>query len=126
MDHASAYFEPWSYETEVRQLQSFDIFLSPLRDTPWEQGKCGLKTLTAMSAGLPVIASAVGVHKEIIQDGVNGFLAKDLAEWRGIITHLITEDALRAKVGAEARKTIKQSYDLSAMAPRLMSLISND
>ena len=125
MNHAQISFEPWSYETEVQQLQSFDIFISPLRDTPWEQGKCGLKTLTAMSAGLPVIASAVGVHKEIIQDGVNGFLASSSEEWEKKLSQCLSDQALRQRLGKEARKTVLQNFDLYKNGAHLLSILKS-
>ncbi len=119
----SAVREDWNYETEVARLQSFDIFISPLRDTPWEQGKCGLKALMAMSAGLPVVASDAGVHREIIRHGENGFLARGPEDWKTCLIKLLKDDALRTKMGRAARATVVQSYSLDVMAPRLGVLL---
>ncbi len=123
MEDTHVTVEPWKYETEVAKLQSFDIFISPLRATSWENGKCGLKTLTAMSAGLPVIASAVGVHKDIIQDGANGFLAASPSEWKEKLSRLLSDPSLRAQLGGAARKTIQQNYDLTLAAHRLAEIL---
>ncbi len=116
--------EPWSYASEVQQLQSFDIFISPLRDGAWEQGKCGLKTLTAMSVGLPVIASPVGVHCGIIRDGENGFLAKTSEDWRQKIQLLIGDEDLRRTMGQAARQTILDGWDIGPAARRLEMLLA--
>lgn len=116
-------FEDWAYATEVEKMQSFDIFISPLENTPWEEGKCGLKTLTAMSAGLPVVASAVGVHKDIVKDGVNGFLASTPEEWKEKLSLLVSDAGLRRKLGDEARKTVQRDFDLAQAAHRLAALL---
>ncbi len=116
--------EAWSYASEVQRLQSFDIFIAPLRDGAWEQGKCGLKTLTAMSVGLPVIASAAGVHNHIIRDGENGFLAQTPKDWEQKLQRLIGSEELRKKMGLAARQTIVKGWDIGPAARRLEILLA--
>ena len=58
----------WSEAEEGADVASFDIGLAPLPDDPWSRGKCATKLLQCMAAGVPCVASAVGVHKEIINE----------------------------------------------------------
>ena len=51
------------------------------RDDERSKGKCGFKAIEFMACGVPVVAAAVGVNREIIDDGVNGFLASTPDEW---------------------------------------------
>src|SRR5205085_460776 len=64
---------PWSEPGERRELASADIGISWLPDDAWSRGKCGLKVLQYMAAGLPVVANPVGVHTEMIGHGSTGF-----------------------------------------------------
>jgi glycosyltransferase involved in cell wall biosynthesis len=105
----------WTAEDEVWQLSEIDIGLMPLPDDEWTRGKCGLKGLTYMALGIPTIMSPVGVNTEIIQDGENGFLAKNEEEWIEKLSLLIENKALRKTIGDQGRKTVVEKYSVDAV-----------
>jgi glycosyltransferase involved in cell wall biosynthesis len=114
---------PWSEETEVRAIQSMDIGVMPLSDTPWARGKCGYKLIQYMACGLPVVASPVGVNREIVEHGVNGFLAETEAEWRSAIETLLADPDLRRRMGAAGRKKAEEHYSLQVWGPRVARML---
>ncbi len=103
-------FIPWNKNTEIEDLEQFDIGIMPLTDDEWSKGKCGFKGLQYMALEIPTIMSPVGVNTEIIQDGVNGFLASTEDEWFEKISLLIDNEDLRMQIGKNGRKTIEQKY----------------
>lgn len=105
---------PWSSETEVQVISSFDIGIMPLPDDEWVKGKCGLKGLSYMAMEVPTIMSRVGVNNEIINEGINGFLASDEEEWINKISQLIESFELRKKLGSNARKTVIEDYSVES------------
>jgi len=111
---------PWTNEDEVFQLSELDIGLMPLPNDKWTRGKCGLKGLTYMSLGIPTIMSPVGVNTEIIQDGVNGFLAGSIDEWVAKISRLVEDADLRKRLGAAGRKTVVEQYSVSSQRERYL------
>ena len=115
--------EKWNSETEVEVLNSFDIGIMPLPNDKWAKGKCGLKGLTYMALEIPTIMSPVGVNAEIINNGVNGFLANDEHDWFNLICTLIENKALREKIGKEARKTVEDKYSVNANKEKYLNAI---
>jgi glycosyltransferase involved in cell wall biosynthesis len=115
--------EPWSLERDVELFNTCDIGVYPLTDDEWAKGKCGFKAIQFMACGVPVVAAAVGVNKEIIEDGVNGFLASSDAEWDEKIGRLLSDADLRRRFADAGRKTIEQRYSLAAHAPKLAALV---
>ena len=115
--------ETWTLEQEVAHFQSCDIGVYPLWDDAWGQGKSGFKAIQFMACGVPVVASPVGVTTEIIEDGVNGFLAATPQEWVGKLGWLMADPALRRRMGAAGRETVEQRYSLSVNAPRLVQVL---
>jgi glycosyltransferase involved in cell wall biosynthesis len=115
--------ERWTLDREVELFNTCDIGVYPLKDDEWAKGKCGFKAIQFMACGVPVVAAAVGVNTEIIQDGVNGFLASTGQEWDDKVGRLLADAALRQRLGAAGRKTIEERYSLAVNAPRLASLL---
>lgn len=102
----------WSAASEATQLARSDVGISWLPDDRWSRGKCGLKVLQYMAAGLPVVANRVGVHREIIVDGVTGFLADTPSEWASALRRLSHDPDLRAAMGAAARRRVETEYSV--------------
>lgn len=114
---------PWAEDTEVALIQGMDIGVMPLPDTPWTRGKCGYKLIQYMACGLPVVASPVGVNRDIVEDGVNGFLAENDDEWRAAIKKLLDDPALRRRMGAAGRKKVEEQYSLQVWGPRVAQML---
>ncbi|HEX4147537.1 MAG TPA: glycosyltransferase family 4 protein [Pirellulales bacterium] len=113
----------WSAETEAADIASADIGVSWLPDDPWSQGKCGLKVLQYMAAGLPVVANPVGMNRQMIVHGENGFLADSAEEWAAAITRLASDPRLRERMGAAGRAMAEEHYSVHRWAPRFAALI---
>ena len=124
LDGVTTVEEPWRMDREVELFNTCDIGVYPLPDDEWARGKCGFKAIQFMACGVPVVAAAVGVNREIIQDGVNGFLASNEEEWTAALKRLIADPDLRRRIGAAGRRTIEERYSLAVHAPRLASLLS--
>ena len=115
--------ERWTLEREVELFNTCDIGVYPLKDDEWAKGKCGFKAIQFMACGVPVVAAAVGVNTEIIQDGINGFLASTAREWEEKIGRLLSDASLRSRLGAAGRRTIEERYSLAVNAPRLVAML---
>ena len=116
---------PWSMADEVSLFNTCDIGVYPLTDDEWSKGKCGFKAIQCMACGVPVVAAAVGVNREIISDGVNSFLASTPAEWVEKLGRLIEDAPLRARMAAAGRKTIEERYSLQVTAPQLAAVLTS-
>jgi glycosyltransferase involved in cell wall biosynthesis len=113
----------WQSDEEVSDLHSFDIGLMPLSDDLWSRGKCGFKILQYMAAGLPVVCSPVGVNREIIENGVQGFWAETQEQWVEKISALIMQPELRKQMGLEGRKRATDHYSLTANQPHFLKVL---
>jgi glycosyltransferase involved in cell wall biosynthesis len=105
-------FVPWAYDVEVPKLQEADIGVIPVKENDWSPYKFFFKTVQFMSLGMPVVASATGSNLEIIEDGVNGFLAKDEKDWHEKLKLLIENTDLRKQFGEKARQTVLERFDI--------------
>ncbi len=114
----------WSSEEEVTDLQGFDIGLMPLVDDPWSWGKCGLKIIQYQGVGVPVLCTPVGVNRDLVEDGVNGFYATTPGEWEEKLSILIENAQLREQMGREGRKRVLENYTYQVCAPRLFSILT--
>jgi len=113
---------PWSLATENSDLASFDIGIMPLLDTEWARGKCGYKALQYFAAGVPAVASPIGVAPELIgQD--RGMLAASSEDWYAALERLIADVEERRQRGAAARQFVERHYSYQRWAPEVASLL---
>jgi UDP-glucose:(heptosyl)LPS alpha-1,3-glucosyltransferase len=125
LDGVRVSFERWRLDREVQALQSFDIGVMPLRDTPWTQGKCGYKILQYMAVGVPSVASPIGFNRTLIEDGVNGFLAESPDQWYDVLARLIECPALRREVGLAGRRTVEERFSLERYVADLSRVLDH-
>jgi glycosyltransferase involved in cell wall biosynthesis len=116
-------FLKWQKDTEISDLNTFDIGIMPLPNDKWAEGKCGFKGLQYMSLAIPAVMSPVGVNKDIITDGENGFLPNNDAEWVEILTKLIDDANLRMRIGNEGAKNLEKNYSVNANKIKYLELI---
>ena len=76
-----------------------------------------------MSVAKPVVASPVGVNREIIKDGHNGYLAEGPQQWYEKLSALIDDVSLRMEFGKKGRKTVEEKYSLRVHAPKVHGII---
>jgi len=112
----------WSLESECRDLASFDIGIMPLPDTDWARGKCGFKALQYFAAGIPVVASPVGVATGLVGDD-RGLIASSTEDWRAALEGLIRDPLERRQRGANARKFVESQYSYQTWAPHLATML---
>jgi glycosyltransferase involved in cell wall biosynthesis len=116
-------FIDWSEEEEVALIQGMDIGIMPLPEEAWARGKCGYKLIQYMACGIPVVASPVGVNSDIVDDGINGYLARSEHDWESAIERLVGNAEIRAAFGARGRAKIVSEYSLQAHGPRLARML---
>lgn len=114
-------FRRWRLEDEVRCFDGIKVGLMPLPDTPWTRAKCAFKALQYMALGIPPVVSPVGMNREVVLDGVNGFLAADPDQWVRSIDRLLTDDQMAEDVAVAARKTVESEYSLTVVSRRLVA-----
>jgi len=115
----------WSEETEIEYLKSSDVGIMPLPDKPWERGKCGFKLIQYMASKLPVIASPVGVNRQIVEQGVNGYLVDDKESWISALNRLKNDKNLRLEMGLHGWGKVNSEYCLKYSAPILAKALKD-
>ena len=81
--------------------------------------------LEAMAAGLPVIATAVGGNRDLIENGVCGILVppRDSGALAAAISRLARDPELRGHLGSAARIKVQQDYSIEAVGAALRDLL---
>jgi glycosyltransferase involved in cell wall biosynthesis len=113
----------WNPAAIASSINGFDIGIMPLIDSEWERGKCGFKLIQYMSLGVPAVASPIGVNKNILRDGVNGFLADNEDEWVIKLSMLLKSRELRQRIGAAGKMTAQEEYTAKKWAVKMENII---
>ena len=111
--------KPWSEASEADDLRAMDIGVMPLADDEWSKGKCALKLIQYMSAGVASVTSPQGSAVEFVRDGENAWFANGSTDWCERVLALAQSPERRAEMGRRARATVEAQYSLRVWGPRL-------
>jgi glycosyltransferase involved in cell wall biosynthesis len=100
-------------------LQAGDLFVFPS-----DYEGFSLSILEAMSVGLPMVSTRVGIAAELEPRGEFGLLVppKDKAAFREALRRLLPDAARRAAMGLAARALVQSRYSLAAEAAQYLAL----
>ena len=101
-----------------RFLDRASLFVSASRREPFSNAN-----LEALAAGLPMVVTAVGGNREIVEGGRNGLLVppEDPQALAGAISHLLEEPELRSQMAAASRVKAAE-YSWSKITDRYEAL----
>lgn len=102
-------------------LRAADVFAFPS-----EVEALGLSLLEAAACGLACAGSRTGGIVDVLEDGVNGLLVapRDTAGLVRTLDVLARDPALRARLGAAARRTVIERFDQEQSARRYRTLFA--
>lgn len=114
---------PWSLEGQAAEVARFDVGIMPLPGNKWTEGKCGYKALQYMAAGVPAVVSDVGVNRDIVTDGREGFVVSGETGFYDALAALITDINLRRNLGHNARRKAEQSFSVTVVGKKLAAVL---
>ncbi len=113
----------WSSDREVEYLGGLDIGVMPLFDDLWSRGKCGFKIIQYLAVGVPAVCTPVGINRDVVEPGVNGFWAETREDWVKKLSLLVENATLRKEMGVAGRERVIREYTVQACAPRLVEWV---
>lgn len=116
-------FVPWAIDTQEAEITKFDVGVMPLSDNPHARGKCAYKLLQYMAAGIPSVASDVGINREVLERGDCGLIANDTAGFQHALATLITDPALCRTFGENALIDVHKHYSYAHIAQLLAPIL---
>lgn len=110
-------------DPRLRELYAqCDIFVLPTRAdmSPWV-------LLEAMATGRPVIASDIGGIPDMVHPGENGFLipVSDKSALTQALSVLLTDEALRQRMGTAGRRVVEQDFNAALCVPRILTAMKD-
>ncbi|MEY2830722.1 MAG: hypothetical protein RIQ33_2580 [Bacteroidota bacterium] len=112
----------WDANTFHQLLQTADIGIYPEKNTIHANGKSAMKVMDFLSTGLAMIGVPYGLPKEA-KHLKNLFIADGEMEWENALIKLIENKPLREELGAAARQTIVDNYDVHNSYIRLKNIL---
>ena len=113
----------WDLAHEFAFFDRFDIGIMPLPDNERSRGKASYKALEYMAAGVPVVASPVGMNTAVVAPGVTGYLASSEHEWFEALCTLIDSPATRQAIGGRGRAFVAERFAVDVCYPRFKAAL---
>ena len=114
---------PWKLNREIADFQSLDIGIYPIVEDNWSVGKSCFKAVQYMAVGVPFVVSPVGACQDIAETNETHFVARTDDDWNTHLSRLLSDEALRHRMGERGRTFAVQHYSIDAHAPKLAAAL---
>jgi hypothetical protein len=114
----------WTQQSEVEQMENFDVGIMPLSDDYFSIARDHYKLVKYMSASIPFVSSPMRESILNTQQGVNGFIAHNISEWITYLSLLIEDYQLRMAMG-ERGYNIAKEQNCTSEVQKKIALIFN-
>lgn len=102
----------WVKDKFPPHIKEADISIAPLTINTYNRCKSDLKRTESASAKKPFIGQNIRQYKEVIEDGVDGFLANYADDWYKAIKKLVEDKALRKRIGEAGYERVKKTRQI--------------
>jgi glycosyltransferase involved in cell wall biosynthesis len=102
-----------------------DIGLMPTDSKPFNQFRFSRKVWIYSCAGVPTLATDLGLNREAVLPEINGllYLHKDATDFTEKALKLLNDDSYRVTLGQSALQHVKRYHDLPRVAEQFVSAI---
>lgn len=124
----------WDAVEVYRYLLEADIGILPINLTktgptaapgvPVWMAKSENRLSLMMSVGLPVVATPIPAYEAIIEDGRNGFLARNNGQWTHAL-EVLRDPVTRDRVGRAARAAVHSRFSMKRQADLLVAALQS-
>ena len=112
----------WDKEKYISDLSKISIGIMPLEDTEFNRGKCGFKLIQYLNMRKPVIGSAVGVNRTIIEG--NGVIAETTKEWVDAIEKLFYDKKFYDTCVKHIDGVFFETYHFNKISKQLINILN--
>jgi len=111
-------FAGWPLSDLPACFAAADVAVYPYDDTLINRTKCSVKLIELLSAGLPVVADAVGQNSEYIEHGLSGILvaAQNDAAFSRAVVDLLRSPQQRQRLGQAAAQRVRNHFNWRQLA----------
>ncbi|CAH7426675.1 glycosyltransferase [Vibrio chagasii] len=117
-------FELCTYSEYLCLLSECDISIAPLEKYIFNEAKSNIKYIEASIVKLPSVSSPLSAFVDVINDGINGYIASNQVEWFDKLTKLVSCEQTRQDMALKANTTVLARYNTESIAnSQLMPIV---
>jgi glycosyltransferase involved in cell wall biosynthesis len=106
------------YTEDVREIyKQAAIYIS----TSWVEGM-SMALLESQAMGIPAVVRRIGSNSEVIEQGLNGYLAQSEEEYVTACRNLLEDTALRKTMGSKARSMTVERFPVEKQVDEIEAI----
>lgn len=109
-------------EDKLRHLKSSEIFLTASYSEGFSRS-----LLEAMAVGKPLAYTPVGAHREVLKDGINGYVFNpgDINEMQNVLTNMLANPDQLKNMGLENREYVVNDFSVEKIVDDFKNIINS-